>query len=279
MTPIERLNLLMADLCVLFQLGIESIESINNLCASSNDSNSILFHLLFSEHLSLAHIRKFLDKHCKNHGNTADGQKKRPKWERKKIGEVKNTEHRKIFRGYFEKKRIGLLLQERPVNTPAELIPHLYRTILDDYEYATTFGKAAHLSKEECAGFKVDYILMVVRLRWVPLNLFIENIKTKKGKRRRRGNAEEQQEQIENPMQAPSDPILTKLGAGTRKNEKLVYEHHEGSILMQKAEFQFTVGRDHVGQLWSVIIISMDAFKQAVKEMSVFSESKSSSSK
>eukprot|EP01083_Nonionella_stella_P094643 265609_1 len=176
----------------------------------------------YFEHLSLAHIKRFILNRCKQ------------------------SVIRKKFEYYLSKKHnTGLLLHERPVNVPLELVPHIWESLGKDMEYATDKKEAKHLSNEEVELFRYDYMLMVVRYRWIP-SVDKED----------KGDKEEAED--------AQDVLLPHL-ENDRNKMTLVYEHLEDDLFVKKARFQFDFERN--GKVWNVILVKMTDLKDIVQQM------------
>ena len=185
--------------------------------------------MIYSEHLSLAHIKRFL------------------------ANRIKQPIKKKKFEGYFKgKHNVGLLLHERPINVPLELVSHIYDSLSKDIDYATDKEQAKHLNEKEVELFKCDYIMMVVRYRWIPVD----------GKENNKNENNNDGEDGENEMK--EEMLLPHL-LNNRNKAKLVYEHLEDDLFVKKAEFQFDFERN--GKIWNVLFVQMKHFKDIVNQM------------
>lgn len=169
------------------------------------------------EHLSLAHIKRFLFKR------------------------IKQPSKRKKFEYYFaDKHNVGLLLHERPINVPYELVPFIYDSLFKDLQYATNKQEAKHLSDAEIELFKIDYIVMVIRYRWMPL-------------------LDEKKEKDE----SENHRLLPHLES--RKTMELVYEHLESDLFVKKARFQFDFERND--KVWNVVVVRTSDLNDIIDAM------------
>ena len=180
-----------------------------------------------SEHLSLAHIRRFL------------------------MNKMKKKSTQNKFFNYFARYNIGLLLHERPINIPLELIPHIYDSLRLDIEYATNNKQATHLSDEDIKLFKCHYIMKVVRCRWIPTTTTI--------------NQDNQSNQDEKEQQEEQDITDLPKWCLNRKQQKLVYEQLEDAMFVKRAKFQFHIERNE--KVWNVIFVDIRDLNEIVQEM------------
>ena len=162
------------------------------------------------------------------------------------------------------KNSVGLLVYERPINAPLELAPYVYDALLKDIDFAVT--KSGH---EKAELFGVDFVVMVVRLRWCPKGA----VMGPEGQGRHKGSdglleraKSEKEEEEENEEEEEVDETLPQLRAvRPRKKMEMAYEHFEDMLFVKAADFQFDFERND--KVWIALVIKMDAFKQAVKHM------------
>jgi len=191
----------------------------------------------YFEHLSLSHIKRFLLNKCKS-----------------------NKEKKRVEKYLGAKSKTGLLLHERPINCPMEIVAPIYESLLMDYEYATDKTQAKHLSEDEVESFKCEYVMLVVRYRWFPL----WQLKKKMNQKQKKKKGDGEEEEGKNESLDEGEILLPKY-LNDRSRMQLVYEHMEHDLFVKKAEFQFDFERND--KIWNVVFVKMEHLRDIVDEM------------
>ena len=156
------------------------------------------------EHLSVAHIVRYLVDRCRRRRGARRAEEVR----------------RMLTRG-----NVGLVFHERPVNTPLAVVPHMFDSLWEDLRWVTDDRNAervgAHLTGEQIQSFAFEGFVVVVRYRWVR-----ERREEGKGKRKRE----------------VSD--LRVDGITSKQNMRLVFEHAEDELFVECSYFSFAFERN-----------------------------------
>ncbi|ETO18510.1 hypothetical protein RFI_18755, partial [Reticulomyxa filosa] len=214
-----------------------------------------LFFFFFSEHLSLAHICRFLLDRCK------DDEKKSKL--RNYIDLNAKGKSKSLNQNSTSPKNVGMLFHERPINVPVEMIYHIYESLYLDIEYVLS-DEYALITPEEKQFFKFDYLLHIVRYRWIPKQ---DLLPKKDNKNKAHGfldddENEEEEQKDELNLNATSQETLPDQFANTllpeitseRKKETLVYEHFEDELFVKHAVFSYPTERND--KVWNSLLTS-----------------------
>ena len=182
----------------------------------------------YFEHLSLGHIKRFLE------------------------NKIKNNKKKKVFNGYFDKYNVGIVLFERPLNIPLSLTYHVYNALIQDMEYAQS-KKNKLVNDKQKEMFKYDYFVFIVKYRWS-----IKENKNNNDESNGNGNID-----INNDIKTDKCVSLQRI-VNSRKHYNLVYEHMEDEFIMDECKFCYAFERS--GKVWNICIIDKHGFNEFIQK-------------